>query len=109
MIYRDKRILGILVLFNVIVKISANQTNSPKTDVIEDTEVFTTVKKILPDRCLAKMETGPCTSFVHKWYFNKTEGKCRPFPYGGCKGNDNRYNSEDECLHYCVGGADRKS
>ncbi|KAL6432320.1 hypothetical protein ACFW04_006749 [Cataglyphis niger] len=106
MIYRDKRILGILVLFNIIVKISANQTNSPKTDVIEDTDVFTTVKKILPDKCLAKMETGPCTNFVYKWYFNKTEGKCRPFPYGGCKGNDNRYNSEDECLHYCVGGAD---
>ncbi|KMR03921.1 contactin-associated 2 [Lasius niger] len=74
--------------------------------MVEDTEVFTTIKRILPDRCLAKMEQGPCTHFVQKWYFNKAEGKCRQFPYGGCKGNDNRYNSEDECLHYCVGGAD---
>ncbi|XP_070161529.1 axotactin isoform X5 [Polyergus mexicanus] len=106
MIYCDKRILGILVLLNVMVKILANQTNSPKTDMVEETEVLTTIKKILPERCLARMEPGPCTHFVHKWYFNKTEGKCRPFPYGGCKGNDNRYNSEDECLYYCVGGTD---
>lgn len=109
MTYRDKRILGILVLLNVIVKILANQTDSPKTDMVEGTEDFTTIKKVLPDRCLAKIDQGPCTQFVHKWYFNKTEGKCRTFPYGGCKGNDNRYNSEDECLYYCVGGADRKS
>jgi len=108
MIYCDKRILGILVLFNVVVKMPANRTDSPKTDIVEETEEFTTTKKTLPDRCLVKTEPGPCKQYVHKWTFNKAEGKCRTFPYGGCQGNENRFNSEAECLYHCVGGAERK-
>ena len=64
--------------------------------------------KDLPDRCIVKAELGPCKHYVHKWAFNKTEGKCNTFIYGGCLGNDNRFNSELECLHVCVGGPDRK-
>ncbi|XP_014478319.1 PREDICTED: uncharacterized protein LOC106746323 isoform X4 [Dinoponera quadriceps] len=106
MTHCDKRILGILVLLNVVAKIPANRTDSPKTDMVEETEVFITTKRTLPDRCLVKTEPGPCNHYVHKWTFNKAEGKCRMFSYGGCLGNENRFNSEAECLHYCIGGAD---
>ncbi|XP_020291708.1 uncharacterized protein LOC109858643 isoform X3 [Pseudomyrmex gracilis] len=107
MIHRDKRILRIFFLLNLIAKISANRTESPKIDIVEETEVLTTTRKELPDKCLVKMgEQGPCKQYIYKWTFNKTKGECQTFIYGGCLGNENRFNSEDECLHYCVGGPD---
>lgn len=112
MIHRDKRILfGILFLLNLIAKVSANRTDSPRVDVVgEETEVLTTIRKEFPDKCLVKMgEQGPCRQYIYKWTFNKTRGECQTFIYGGCMGNENRFNSEDECLHYCVGGPDRKT
>ncbi|XP_008214115.1 uncharacterized protein LOC100115644 isoform X3 [Nasonia vitripennis] len=66
--------------------------------------VSTTTRRDLPDRCFVKTEHGPCKNYVHKWSFNHTEGKCSTFVYGGCLGNDNRFNTEEECMHHCVGG-----
>lgn len=109
MIHCDKRILRIFFLLNLIAKISANRTESSKIDIVEETEVLTTTRKELPDKCLVKMgEQGPCKQYIYKWTFNKIKGECQTFIYGGCLGNENRFNSEDECLHYCVGGPDRK-
>ncbi|XP_023288585.1 uncharacterized protein LOC105702087 isoform X3 [Orussus abietinus] len=58
------------------------------------------------DRCLLDTEPGPCRHYVHKWTFDRTQGRCRTFVYGGCAGNDNRFDSEIECMHRCVGGPD---
>ncbi|TRY92465.1 hypothetical protein DNTS_028172 [Danionella cerebrum] len=51
--------------------------------------------------CVDPPETGPCrASFTH-WYYNPYERSCRPFNYGGCDGNLNRFNSEDICMSSC--------
>ncbi|XP_023314023.1 uncharacterized protein LOC106648034 isoform X2 [Trichogramma pretiosum] len=60
----------------------------------------------LAERCALKTDHGPCKNYVHKWTYNRTEARCHTFIYGGCLGNDNRFNSEQECLHHCVGGPD---
>ncbi|KAI4504069.1 hypothetical protein M0802_000540 [Mischocyttarus mexicanus] len=103
---REKRIFGILILLNILGKVPANLTASSESESIEETVAITTTKKPIPERCLEKQVQGPCKHYVHKWSFHKAEGKCKMFPYGSCLGNENRFNSEAECLHYCIGGPD---
>lgn len=101
-------VLWILAIPPLIVYCQSNVTEVAETMVTEQMEVVNVTRKILPDRCLVKTEPGPCKHYIYKWTFNKAEGKCRTFLYGGCLGNENRFNSEIECLHYCIGGPERE-
>lgn len=47
------------------------------------------------------MEQGPCNGTFENWFFEKESDTCRPFLYGGCKGNDNRYATENACNYHC--------
>jgi len=51
---------------------------------------------------------GPCKDYVHKWFFNTTTGECNTFVFGGCMGNLNRFDSQLECMHFCIGGETSK-
>ncbi|XP_003380506.1 putative papilin [Trichinella spiralis] len=52
--------------------------------------------------CELEFDSGPCQqSFLRKWYHDPRSHKCRPFAYGGCGGNDNRFDSEQECASAC--------
>ncbi|VDK71749.1 unnamed protein product [Anisakis simplex] len=51
--------------------------------------------------CEQPRETGPCDRFVTKWYYNKADGTCNRFHYGGCEGNANRYDTENACKAEC--------
>uniref|UniRef100_A0A8C1JE58 BPTI/Kunitz inhibitor domain-containing protein n=1 Tax=Cyprinus carpio TaxID=7962 RepID=A0A8C1JE58_CYPCA len=42
-----------------------------------------------------------CSEYVQRWYYSEAVGTCLPFWYGGCDGNSNRFNSEEECLQIC--------
>lgn len=35
------------------------------------------------------------------WFYNKTDGGCGKFEYGGCEGNANRFESLKECKAVC--------
>lgn len=57
---------------------------------------------ITADVCSLPKERGPCHSFSVKWYFDVTYGGCSRFWYGGCDGNGNQFNSQEECEGVCV-------
>lgn len=52
------------------------------------------------DSCLLPFDVGLCQDNQQRWYFDKSVGYCKIFMYGGCDGNQNRFFSEDECMHY---------
>ncbi|XP_063159745.1 collagen alpha-1(XXVIII) chain isoform X1 [Candoia aspera] len=53
-------------------------------------------------RCLEPMKTGSCQNYQVKWYYAKDTNSCARFWYGGCEGNQNRFETQQECQAICV-------
>ncbi|XP_055505877.1 collagen, type XXVIII, alpha 1a [Leucoraja erinacea] len=54
-----------------------------------------------PD-CDEPLDQGSCRSYVIKWYYDSAANSCAQFWYGGCGGNQNRFQSQDECQNKCL-------
>ncbi|XP_037097490.1 kunitz-type protease inhibitor 1a [Syngnathus acus] len=54
-------------------------------------------------RCTEPPETGSCRDTLTKWYYNPLKQDCSRFNYGGCQGNENRFDSKEACLKVCRG------
>ncbi|XP_027761468.1 collagen alpha-1(VII) chain-like [Empidonax traillii] len=59
-----------------------------------------------PASCLQPMDEGPCQDYSLLWYFHPEAKTCRPFVFGGCGGNGNRFPSRRECERSCGAPAD---
>ncbi|XP_062968398.1 kunitz-type protease inhibitor 2 [Cynocephalus volans] len=55
------------------------------------------------DFCRVSKVVGRCRASILRWWYNVTDGSCQQFVYGGCEGNDNNYQSKEECLEKCAG------
>ena len=56
----------------------------------------------LIDICALPKQTGPCRGRIEKFYYDSQTQQCLPFVYGGCRGNENNFNSVDDCREACV-------
>ncbi|KAF3844725.1 hypothetical protein F7725_007888 [Dissostichus mawsoni] len=54
-------------------------------------------------RCTELPDTGNCRDSLTKWYYNPLHKACFRFNYGGCPGNDNRFDSKETCARVCDG------
>uniref|UniRef100_A0A8D2P8G0 BPTI/Kunitz inhibitor domain-containing protein n=1 Tax=Zosterops lateralis melanops TaxID=1220523 RepID=A0A8D2P8G0_ZOSLA len=52
-------------------------------------------------QCLQPMDEGSCQHHSLLWYFHSPTNSCRPFLFGGCRGNGNRFPSRRECQRRC--------
>ncbi|KAL1475695.1 hypothetical protein MTO96_037096 [Rhipicephalus appendiculatus] len=57
---------------------------------------------VLSPRCKLEKDTGRCNLIERKWWFNKDSGKCELFYYGGCGGNENRFDEKMDCEEACI-------
>ncbi|XP_039592174.1 collagen alpha-6(VI) chain-like isoform X1 [Polypterus senegalus] len=72
----------------------------------EDDDISSATEKpahaVQSERCLLEVDLGSyCGNYSQRWYYNKAINACALFWYGGCDGNENRFNTENECLHAC--------
>lgn len=55
----------------------------------------------VPARCTAAPDSGMCLAYIPRFFFNTTSMKCEQFVYGGCGGNENKFDTIDECSQTC--------
>lgn len=51
--------------------------------------------------CSLPKQRGHCRETVAKWYFDNFQKTCLPFYYSGCGGNENNFDSWEECEQAC--------
>lgn len=59
--------------------------------------------RCLEQRCGLKLDPGPCEAAIPRWNFNPKTRRCERFVYGGCFGNENNFETLEECEKTCEG------
>ncbi|XP_062362721.1 tissue factor pathway inhibitor isoform X2 [Cinclus cinclus] len=62
----------------------------------------------VPSLCMTPMDRGLCRAKELRFFYNYSTGRCHPFSYSGCGGNENNFISRKSCLRICKKGFNKK-
>ncbi|XP_074950079.1 tissue factor pathway inhibitor isoform X2 [Phalacrocorax aristotelis] len=62
----------------------------------------------IPSLCMTPMDRGLCRAKELRFFYNYSTGRCHPFSYSGCGGNENNFTSRKSCLRNCKKGFNKK-
>uniref|UniRef100_A0A3B5MVZ4 BPTI/Kunitz inhibitor domain-containing protein n=1 Tax=Xiphophorus couchianus TaxID=32473 RepID=A0A3B5MVZ4_9TELE len=48
------------------------------------------------------LDPGGCQDYAMMWFFDTVQNECIRFWYGGCDGNANRFETQEECENLCL-------
>lgn len=85
--------------------VSTEPLDTPETAVEKSMQLSMLEPKALavgPEACKLQKEEGTCREFLLKWYYDSETKSCARFWYGGCGGNENRFNTQKECEKICM-------
>ncbi|EYC29049.1 hypothetical protein Y032_0007g3561 [Ancylostoma ceylanicum] len=54
------------------------------------------------DVCKMPRSSGPCRDAISMWYFDSSDETCKQFTYSGCRGNENRFATKEQCDRKCI-------
>ncbi|XP_010186799.1 PREDICTED: tissue factor pathway inhibitor [Mesitornis unicolor] len=62
----------------------------------------------IPSLCMTPMDRGLCRAKELRFFYNYSTGRCHPFTYSGCGGNENNFISRKSCLRSCKKGFNKR-
>ncbi|KAM4835908.1 collagen alpha-3(VI) chain [Thomomys bottae] len=80
---------------------SVKTASSSATNLIVNTKPLDFTQT---DICQLPMDSGTCRGFRVAWYYDHNKKSCGRFWFGGCGGNENRFDSQEECEAVCAPG-----
>lgn len=57
---------------------------------------------MLTGPCQLPVSPGECESYQVRYYYDAPSEQCESFIYGGCGGNENRFDTEAGCKLRCA-------
>ncbi|GIY82051.1 tissue factor pathway inhibitor [Caerostris extrusa] len=55
------------------------------------------------DVCSLDPDIGGCSAYSQRYFFNRFTGQCHEFVFAGCLGNNNNFETIEECQEHCQG------
>ncbi|XP_055254589.1 tissue factor pathway inhibitor isoform X2 [Moschus berezovskii] len=102
-IMKEEQILGVFVCLLL------SCASTPLNAVPEEGEEYTNITdaelpplKPVHSFCAMRADGGLCKALIKRFFFNIHTQQCEEFIYGGCKGNQNRFETLEECKQKCT-------